>query len=70
MGDHGLINPISLVENGNGTYRVIAGRRRLAAAKLFGWRDIESMIGGRGTYPAHWDGSNTRIKRRGISPAI
>lgn len=50
IGEIGLINPISVKENEDGAYRVIAGRRRVEAAKMLGWADIEAKV-----YPADAD---------------
>ena len=40
MAKHGLLNPITLA----GDFRLIAGQRRLQAAKLLGWTSITARI--------------------------
>ena len=46
METHGLIHPPAVKEtpDNKGHYRVIAGRRRHAAAKLLGWKNIEVTV--------------------------
>jgi ParB/RepB/Spo0J family partition protein len=39
---HGLINAITVSEDGDGRYRIITGRRRFEAAKRLGWQSIEA----------------------------
>ena len=41
---HGLINPIAVMEEADGSYRVAAGRGRFAAALSLGWKTIEAVI--------------------------
>jgi ParB/RepB/Spo0J family partition protein len=36
----GLINPPTVVDNEDGTYRVIAGRRRIAAVRQLKWKEV------------------------------
>ena len=40
----GLLEPVTVYENEDGTYTLIAGQRRLLAAKNVGWHDIGSMV--------------------------
>lgn len=40
---HGLINPISVAKHNDG-YRLVAGYRRLEAARLIGWTRIPALI--------------------------
>ena len=40
----GLLEPVTVYENKDGTYTLIAGQRRLLAAKNVGWLDIGSMV--------------------------
>lgn len=44
MKEHGLINPISVKENGDGTYQIIAGERRWRAAKFAKMDKIYAII--------------------------
>lgn len=44
MKEHGLINPISVKENGDGTYQIIAGERRWRAAKFAEMDKIYAII--------------------------
>ena len=44
MKEHGLINPISVKENGDGTYQIIAGERRWRAAKFAGMNKIYAIV--------------------------
>lgn len=44
MRDHGLINPIIVLRNGDSTYTVLAGHQRLIAAKRLNWQDIKTII--------------------------
>jgi len=48
MKRYGQINPIKVIEDesGNGTYRLIAGRRRVAAAEMLGWDTVRADVGG------------------------
>jgi ParB/RepB/Spo0J family partition protein len=41
---HGLINPISVEDLGNGTYQLIDGERRWRAAKIAGLQTIEASV--------------------------
>ena len=41
--EHGVISPITLRDNGDGTYMIIAGERRFRASKLAGWALIENI---------------------------
>lgn len=40
MREHGLLNPVIITER----YELVAGRRRLEAAKRLGWKTIEAKI--------------------------
>jgi ParB/RepB/Spo0J family partition protein len=40
----GLINPPTVVDNGDGTYRVIAGRRRIAAVRQLKWKEVTVRV--------------------------
>lgn len=40
----GLINPITVKENNDGTYRLLAGGRRLEAVKTLQWVDIPATV--------------------------
>ncbi len=42
--DVGLMQPILVVPNGLGQYAVVAGHRRLAAAKVLGWVNIMATV--------------------------
>ena len=42
--ENGLIQPIIVIENNNGTYTKIAGRRRIIATKLNGEAKIEAIV--------------------------
>ena len=42
--EHGVISPITLRDNGNGTYMIIAGERRFRASKLAGLERIPAYI--------------------------
>ena len=42
--DHGLLQPITVVDNGDGTYTKQLGRNRLEACKLLGWEEIKATI--------------------------
>ncbi len=44
MKEHGLINPISVKENGDGTYQIIAGERRWRASKFAKMDKIYAII--------------------------
>ncbi|MHA1401803.1 MAG: ParB/RepB/Spo0J family partition protein [Candidatus Heimdallarchaeaceae archaeon] len=44
MKEHGLINPISVRENGDGTYQIIAGERRWRASKFAKMDKIYAII--------------------------
>lgn len=41
---HGIIQPLVVRENGDGTYRLIAGERRYRAAKLAGLTQIPAIV--------------------------
>jgi ParB family chromosome partitioning protein len=40
----GLINPPTVVANGDGTYRVIAGRRRVEAVRQLKWKEVQARV--------------------------
>ena len=42
--ENGLIQPVVLIENSNGTYTKIAGRRRILATKINGKSEIEAIV--------------------------
>lgn len=42
--EHGVISPITLRDNGDGTYMIIAGERRFRASKLVGLERIPAYI--------------------------
>lgn len=42
--EHGVISPITLRDNGDGTYMIIAGERRFRASKLAGMERIPAYI--------------------------
>ena len=42
--EHGVISPITLRENGDGTYMIIAGERRFRASKMAGLERIPAYI--------------------------
>lgn len=42
--EHGVISPITLRDNGNGTYMIIAGERRFRASKMAGLEQIPAYI--------------------------
>ncbi len=44
MGQHGLLQPIVVCENGDGTYTLIGGERRLLAAKQLGRSKINAFV--------------------------
>jgi len=41
---HGLIQPVVVVEAGNNVYQLIAGERRWRAAKKIGWKKIDAVV--------------------------
>jgi len=42
--EHGIIQPVIVEENGDGTYLIVAGERRSRAARLAGLREIPAII--------------------------
>lgn len=44
ISEHGVISPITLRDNGDGTYMIIAGERRFRASKLAGLSQIPAYI--------------------------
>ena len=42
--EHGVISPITLKQNEDGTYMIIAGERRYRAAKMAGLYDIPAYV--------------------------
>ena len=44
MGAVGQLVPVILWRNGDGTYRIADGRRRVAAARKLGWERIDALI--------------------------
>lgn len=40
----GLLNPITVLEQPDGTYECVAGQRRLAAARSLGWTTIAAQV--------------------------
>lgn len=42
--EHGLLQPIIVVEKGDGRYLLVAGERRLRAAKKLGWFSIPAIV--------------------------
>jgi len=40
----GLLQPVAVRDNGDGTFFLIFGHRRLAAAKKLGWKDIRAIV--------------------------
>jgi ParB family chromosome partitioning protein len=44
MARHGLIQAITVSEDGDGQYRIVTGRRRFKAAKLLGWQSIDAKV--------------------------
>ena len=42
--EHGVISPITLKQNDDGTYMIIAGERRFRAAKMAGLYDIPAYV--------------------------
>ena len=44
MGKHGLINPITVMDCQNGSYQLIAGLRRLEAAKLIHLAELRATV--------------------------
>ena len=49
---HGILEPL-IVQRNNGTYRTISGRRRLAAARAVGLRDVPCLVHHIGDDKAH-----------------
>ncbi len=44
MSKYGLLNPITVKDLGDGTYKLIAGLRRVIAAKELGWETIPAHV--------------------------
>ena len=44
IGEHGVIQPLTVRETGNGYYQIIAGERRWRAARLAGLHEIPAVI--------------------------
>jgi ParB/RepB/Spo0J family partition protein len=42
--NEGLISPPTAVDCGDGTYRIIAGRRRIAAIRQLGWKEVTVRV--------------------------
>jgi len=42
--EHGILQPITVRENGGGKYEVVTGHRRLAAAKLAGLKMVPAVV--------------------------
>ena len=49
---HGILEPL-IVQRNNGTYRTISGRKRLAAARAVGLRDVPCLVHHIGDDKAH-----------------
>jgi ParB family chromosome partitioning protein len=41
---HGLLNPVTVMQIGDGEYRLLAGLRRLKAAQTLGWTEIDVNV--------------------------
>lgn len=44
LAEHGLLQPIIVTRTSDGGYRLVAGERRLIAAKAAGWADIPAVV--------------------------
>ena len=44
ISEHGFLGGIEVVEDGNGRYEIVNGRRRFAAVKSLGWEKIPCII--------------------------
>lgn len=42
--NHGLMQPIVVTKQGNNSYQLVAGERRLRAAKHLGWDSIDALV--------------------------
>ncbi len=50
--EEGLVNPISVMQRGEGDFLIIAGERRFRAASELGWKEIDARIWPKETTPA------------------
>ena len=44
IAENGLLQPISLMREENGSYRIIAGERRFLACKMLGMEEIPAIV--------------------------
>lgn len=44
IAEHGLLQPISVVEDGRGGYLIVSGERRFRAVEALGWRSIPAFV--------------------------
>jgi ParB/RepB/Spo0J family partition protein len=65
----GLINPPTVVANGDGTYRVIAGRRRVEAVRQLKWKEVQSrIVDGADAYRLESIGLAENVNRQEMHP--
>src|SRR5438874_11369269 len=68
--ERGLINPISVMQRGEGDYVLIAGERRFRAVRELGWTEIDARIWPQGTPSSEMDllALVENIQRKDLNP--